>query len=115
MENNNCKNFNSQIVEDKIVEKRKISFEVMMKKINNKYNTNGNSPLNKNESNILKNKQINTSPTPISIKGKRKISFIDEKDKSKSIKEVIEIKSYKEFYIDVSEENKDKGCECILF
>jgi hypothetical protein len=115
MENNNCKNINSQIVEDNIGEKKKISFESMMKKVNHRFNTNTNSPLNKKDANILKDKQINNTSIPLSSKNKRKISFIDEKDKTKSIKEVIEIKSYKEFYIDASEENKNKGCECYLF
>ena len=115
MENQNCKTINSQIVEDNIGEKKKISFEVMMKRVNNRFNTNTNSPLNKKDPDIANNKQINTPSIPLKAKNKRKISFIDEKDKSKSIKEVIEIQSYKEFYIDVSEENKNKGCECNLF
>ena len=53
MENNNCKNINSQIVEDNIGEKKKISFESMMKKVNHRFNTNTNSPLNKKDANIF--------------------------------------------------------------
>ena len=112
MENNNCKNINSQIVEDNISEKKKISFESMMKKVNHRFNTNTNSPLNKKDANILKDKQINNTSIPLSSKNKRKISFIDEKDKTKSIKEVIEIQSYKQYNVEIINEDKNKGCEC---
>ena len=105
MENQGNKNF----IEDNtnLNRKGKISFENMMKKGNSRINSSINSSLNLNS---FKN---NNSTNP--SKSKRKISFIDEKDNSKSIKEVIEIKSYKEYYVDVSEDIKNNECECKLF
>lgn len=111
MENQRNKNITEIVEDNNLNSKGKVSFEAMMKKGNCRFNSDMNSPLNHEGLNSLK---VNAS-TPLTSKTKRKISFIDEKDKSKSIKEVIEIQSYKEFYIDVSEENKNKGCECNLF
>ena len=106
MENQVNKNF----IEDNtnFNRKGKISFENMMKKGKSRiHNSCINSSLNLNS---LKN---NNSTNP--SKSKRKISFIDEKDNSKSIKEVIEIESYKEYYVDVNEDIKNNECECKLF
>ena len=103
---------NNNFIEDNtnLNRKGKISFENMMKKGNSRINSCLNSFLNYVNINSFKN---NNSTNP--SKSKRKISFIDEKDSSKSIKEVIEIESYKEYYVDVNEDIKNNECECKLF
>ena len=100
---------NNNFIEDNtnLNRKGKISFENMMKKGNSRINSSINSSLNLNS--FKNNNSTNPSNTI------RKISFIDEKDNSKSIKEVIEIESYKEYYVDVNEDIKNNECECKLF
>ena len=109
MENNINKVYNTQI-EKKNVQKGRVSFETMMKRVNKEFNSYPNIVLNKSEEEVdnKKNNLINPSIT----KKKKKISFIDEKDKTKSIKEEIQVESYKEYYIELINEDKNKGCEC---
>lgn len=111
MEKQRNKNVTEIVEDNNLNSKGKVSFEVMMKKGNCRFNSDMNSPLNHEGLNSLK---VNAS-NPLTSKTKRKISFIDEKEKNKSIKEVIEIPSYKEYYIDISEDNKNNGCECKIF
>jgi hypothetical protein len=108
MENNIKKVYNTQI-EQSNISKGRISFELMLKRGNKGFNLYSNSPLNKTDIDTTNN-LINPS-----LAKKRKISFIDEKDKTKSIKEVIEIQSYKQYNVEIINEDKNKGCECKIF
>lgn len=44
----------------------------------------------------------------------RKIKFIDEIDKTKSLCEIINIESFKSYNIDISEEGLNQQCTCII-
>ena len=105
MEKKIKKVYNTQI-EQSNISKGRISFELMLKRGNKGFNLYSNSPLNKTDIDTTNN-LINPS-----LARKRKISFIDEKDKTKSIKEEIQVESYKEYYIELINEDKNKGCEC---
>ena len=48
-------------------------------------------------------------------KHEKKITFIDEIDKAKSLEEVVDVESYKRYNIDISEEQTSQPCNCILF
>lgn len=45
----------------------------------------------------------------------KKVKFIDELDKTKSLCEVVEIESFKVYNIDISEEGLTQKCTCLFF
>ena len=45
----------------------------------------------------------------------KKVKFIDELDKTKSLCEVVEIESFKVYNIDISEERLTQKCTCLFF
>lgn len=45
----------------------------------------------------------------------KKVKFIDEIDKNKSLCDIVEIESFKIYNIDISEEGLTQKCTCVIF
>ena len=85
MEKQRNKNVTEIVEDNNLNSKGKVSFEVMMKKGNCRFNSDLNSPLNHEGLNSLK---VNPS-TQLTSKTKRKISFIDEKEKINQLRKLL--------------------------